>query len=391
MMPSARRLASWCWSHWYAVAALAAVLATLDCDLQWVPADWALFEAHGDALLHGSFDRVFDDPVVQTGPLALALVAVLGSAVRVLHLPAAPSEVAAMTAISAGCCVTVVRRVLAPTSADDTARGAGLLLATAYAVGVGAVGMDLAHPTHALIGLLWLLTALEARAGRGTRAGLLLGLATAFDSWALMGVGLLLLAQGRDRLRAAAACLAVTALSWGPEVASGSFHMGEFDWDARRGSLPALLLGLGTPVPWSYRLAQGGLAIAAGAGLALLLRRSPHAVWVAPAAVVAVRVALDPLQAAYYSDPAVYLLVAGVAALAIARDRRVLLAALALLLPGWLDAVTGSLVQWLPSTAVLVGLGVALRAPGPLPLSLPARGVRRSSSPAAARASASPR
>jgi hypothetical protein len=48
------------------------------------------------------------------------------------------------------------------------------------------------------------------------------------------------------------------------------------------------------------RLAQGLVALAAGTGVALALRRSVHAVWLAPVTVVAVRLALDPVRYPWY-------------------------------------------------------------------------------------------
>jgi hypothetical protein len=48
------------------------------------------------------------------------------------------------------------------------------------------------------------------------------------------------------------------------------------------------------------RLLQGAAALAAGAGVALLLRRSLRAVWLAPLAVVVVRLALDPVRYPWY-------------------------------------------------------------------------------------------
>jgi hypothetical protein len=56
----------------------------------------------------------------------------------------------------------------------------------------------------------------------------------------------------------------------------------------------------GTEFGWPLRLLQASLALGAGAGIAFALRRSSHAVWVAPLGVVIVRLLLDPLSFGWY-------------------------------------------------------------------------------------------
>jgi hypothetical protein len=45
---------------------------------------------------------------------------------------------------------------------------------------------------------------------------------------------------------------------------------------------------------------QGALAVDAGVVATQLLRRSPHALWVVPFAIVGVRLLLDPIFLSYY-------------------------------------------------------------------------------------------
>src|SRR5438128_779466 len=56
----------------------------------------------------------------------------------------------------------------------------------------------------------------------------------------------------------------------------------------------------GTHFGWPLRLLQASVACGLGAGLALWLRRSVHAVWLVPLAVVIARLALDPVGYGWY-------------------------------------------------------------------------------------------
>jgi hypothetical protein len=62
------------------------------------------------------------------------------------------------------------------------------------------------------------------------------------------------------------------------------------------GTLVGLVVAPGTHFGWPLRLAQASIAVAAGATFAFTLRRSVHAVWVVPLAVVLVRLRLDPVS-----------------------------------------------------------------------------------------------
>jgi hypothetical protein len=80
-------------------------------------------------------------------------------------------------------------------------------------------------------------------------------------------------------------------------------------------SVPSLFFGA-TPVPWSYRLAQGLVCLLAGAAVAWWLRRTDDAAWVLPVAVVAVRILLDPVWFEYYGVPVTLMLLVGAATVA---------------------------------------------------------------------------
>ena len=74
----------------------------------------------------------------------------------------------------------------------------------------------------------------------------------------------------------------------------------DYHWTVNGDTLLSLVVSTGTDFTWQMRLAQGLAALAAGAGVAWRLRRSLHAVWLAPLTVVAVRMALDPVRYPWY-------------------------------------------------------------------------------------------
>jgi hypothetical protein len=76
--------------------------------------------------------------------------------------------------------------------------------------------------------------------------------------------------------------------------------MGAFHWTIARASPLAPVLSPGTRFGWPLRLAQGAVSVAAGLVAARLARRSVHAVWLVPFAIVAARLLLDPLGHDYY-------------------------------------------------------------------------------------------
>jgi hypothetical protein len=84
--------------------------------------------------------------------------------------------------------------------------------------------------------------------------------------------------------------------------------MFSFHWKISNNSLLGLVIDPGTPFPWTLRLAQGAIALAAGSAVSLLAFRRPVAVCLAPAAIVSARLLLDPVSGAGYYSVALSLL-----------------------------------------------------------------------------------
>jgi hypothetical protein len=132
-------------------------------------------------------------------------------------------------------------------------------------------------------------------------AGALVGLSAGFELWGVLGVAVLVLAPRLTRALAGA-CVqtAVVAAMLAPFALAGTFRMFDHEWRVTSGTVIGLIVGPGAHFGWPLRLAQASLAVGAGAALAFALRRSLHALWLAPLGVALVRLALDPVSFGWY-------------------------------------------------------------------------------------------
>jgi len=190
--------------------------------------------------------------------------------------------------------------------------GVGLL---AVAAGVTRVGYATGHPADAMLPLIWVIAADQARRDHRWRAGLLIGLSAGVETWGILGVAVFAFAP---RLRDAAVGTLVaagTALAlFLPFVLGGHFEMLSLAWHVTPPSPLSLVVAEGTPFGWPLRLLQAVVAVGAGVLVARGLRRSPHGLWAAPLAIVVARLLLDPLLYSYYLAAPKALILVGAAA-----------------------------------------------------------------------------
>ena len=281
------------------VLALAAGIALL-----FEPADTGdlpFFVHTSEKLFSADWANVFANPDVQAGPLKLLLLR-LGDTAGILPL--------LIQVGVAGLLWVVAGRLLS--RRDPWAQL--LVVLAAVALGLTYDAYQDGHPAQVLIPLVWVLAGLEARKGRTLQAGLLVGLSAGFELWGLLGAVVFVLAP---RLRSALAGLAtevlVAAGLFLPFVIAGEFRMFEYRWQVNGDTLLSVFLEPGTRFTWPMRLLQGGLALGVGAALAWPLRRTLHAVWLAPLGVVVVRLALDPVHYPWYWLPVETLALLGAA------------------------------------------------------------------------------
>ena len=269
---------------WAPVLAAAAAVAYLDRGTD--PGDVVYFIHRGEQLLSSGWAHTFADPMLQSGPLQL----VLFGAVR--NLPALAFVVELGVA-------ALLLAVLGRLGVADRWR----LAAGLVAVGAGLTHLAFAdgHPAEAVVPMLWILAALWAREDRVVAAGALLGAAAGLELWGVLGAAVLLLAP---RLRRAVLGLCVEAVvviaQLAPFALAGEVRMFDRKWDVTTGTLLSVFVEPGTHFGWPLRLVQAALAVGAGGAVALRLRGRLHAVWLAPLALVLVRILLDPVSFGWY-------------------------------------------------------------------------------------------
>jgi hypothetical protein len=283
----AKRLPLRAWLLPLAAAALAAALGTRD------PADLPYFAHAARTLLSADWADAFADPSLQVGPFQLLVVGVgdrIGGMAFLDYMLGL-----GLTALA----VFTVGRLLSGRRHRALFQcAAGLAL---VALGITAEAYSYGHPAQVAIPLLWILAAIDARQGKTVRAGALLGLASGFEVWGLLGAPVLLLAGSSRRVvRGFVAQITLTALLFGPFVAFGDFRMFDYAWRVEGWTLVRVLVPAGSEFPWSLRLLQGACALGVGTALALTLRRTERAVWAVPLGIVAARVLLDPTLYSWY-------------------------------------------------------------------------------------------
>jgi hypothetical protein len=269
---------------WLPVFAAAAVMASLDRGAD--AGDLVYFVHRGEVLLSGQWAQTFSDPMLQSGPLQLLVF----GAVRNVGALAFVVELGV-----AGLLLFVLGRL----GARDAVRTVVGL--AAVAAGLTHLAFADGHPAEAVVPLLWVLAGKWAREDRVAAAGVLVGVSAGLELWGILGLPLLLLAPRlRRAYLGAAAGVTVLLLQLAPFALFGDFRMFQREWRITSGTVLTFVTMPGTGFGWPLRVAQAALAVAAGIAVAVAARRSVHAVWLAPLAVVLVRILLDPVSFGWY-------------------------------------------------------------------------------------------
>jgi hypothetical protein len=253
-----------------------------------------------DDLFSSRWADAYASPDLQVGPLQLVFLALVDALAHALSISTFTLLAFAIPLGVTALLLLVLRGLLA----DRPERRPLVLLVTGFAavaLGIPASAYADGHLAQAVVPLLWLLAGLEARDGRALAAGALIGLSAGFEVWGVLGAVVLLLSP---RLRDAFAGLVVEALVavafFVPFLVFGEFRMLAYHWVVNGDTLLSVVVEPGTAFTWWMRLAQGATAVAVGAALAWPLRRTAHALWLAPLAAVVVRLALDPVRYPWY-------------------------------------------------------------------------------------------
>ncbi|MFZ0323667.1 MAG: hypothetical protein WAN48_06000 [Actinomycetes bacterium] len=282
--------------------------------------DPTLFTVAGRVLLSSQGLGVFSDPQLQVGPAYLAFVGVLTLVASVLHLtPELLVAVVASAVIGLGT-VVVTRQALALQGRRSATveLGAGLTVVLASPLCAAAWG---GHFEELLTALMLLAAAHCAGRDRLVWCGMLIGLAASTKMWGLLGVGLLLIDTSAAPLMSAArlgrlargamAMVAVVLAAYLPFLSHGDVATLTKTWSISFPA-PVALLADGSAYSFGLRAGQALCAIALGAALALAGRRDVRTLWSVPAAVIGLRLLLDPFLQSYYLAAALLVLAVGV-------------------------------------------------------------------------------
>lgn len=280
-------------------AALLPVMGVAAYIMGLTPGEYTLFGPAGFNLLTGHWNHVYIDPKVQAGPLELfpyGIARVLGLHTEVQWFIFYLLMLYAITFLLSLVIFLPIYEV----------RGRLGRYLPFIVLGVALLGGFLptdivrGHPAESMIPLLWIVAACLSRERMFAAAGVVIALSAGFEVWGVLGVPVLFLAARPRILRAAIAAVITVAVIYLPFVLTGTFRMFEYHWFVSLGTLYRLLWPNLTAFPWTLRLAQAVLALAAGWGTALAARKGVYGIWLVPMAIISVRFVFDPLLDFYY-------------------------------------------------------------------------------------------
>lgn len=269
-------------------------LSQPNCD-----SDVLLFTRWAKPLVSGHWGKVYANLANQGGPLELLWNWLVTGGSQTCPRLSVTLPLGLLGAVLlVGVAVSVTRLVMRGERAVVVARvelAAGLVAAMTSSPWT----LKWGHPADVAIPLLWVASASLARKGRWVAAGALLGVAAGFETWAVLGVAVLLAGGAARSVKSAAVAAAVGAGWYVPFVLTGSFGMFDMVWDVWPSSLLGLVTGASMET-WGMRCVQTVAVLAAGVAVVLLTRSSRHCGWLAAATVGGVRILTDPMLWPYY-------------------------------------------------------------------------------------------
>jgi len=296
------------------------------------PGDYMIFGPAGAAVLRGRWDLVFSHADNAGGPFEFFP---YGGA-YVLHISGDIGWTTFYTVLLTVIIFLLALVLMAPLGLTSGRRSFYITL------GIGALGLLAGylgttvlsgHTADFLIPLLWLAGAVLARDRNFVACGITVGLSVGFESWGVLGFAVVFVVLKPRLIPAAIAGFATIAVIWGPFIATGVFRVVDFHWPVFPVSIYGILFPHLHRFTWSLRALQAVVSIAAGVGVALLTRRTRYAPWLVPLAIVAARLAADPLLHEYYWVAPAALALSGLGA--------------AVYLRAWIPtAVSAGLVVW---------------------------------------------
>jgi hypothetical protein len=334
-------------------AALLPVIAIAAYAMGTTPAEYPLFGTAGANLLRGNVSAVFGSPKLQAGPFEIAPYGIA----KLLNVHTEAQWFVFYVCVLYDMTFLLSLVLLLPVTRVSGRLGVYVPLLVLATANIGAFLPNVVlrgHLAEAMIPILWIVAACLSRERMFAAAGVAVALSAGFEVWGLLGAPVILLGTSPRFFRAALGGIVALLAIYLPFILSGNFRMFGFQWTTALGSIYRFLWPDLATFPWTFRLAQALLALAAGCAAALATRKHVSGVWLVPMAIISVRLVFDPLLFFYYwMAPATVAL----CALAFALYRR-----------AWIAAVLSVVVVaclWLPPaapllTAILLAVMVAL-------------------------------
>lgn len=278
------------------------------------PVDYAFFGPSGADILTGQWSRVYENGVVQAGPLELLVFGVAYA----IGLQGFVGWLVYYTVFMALLTFGVVFAFLLAIGDGGRTRlfYAGLGIGAAACLGwFIPLSLLAGHPSQIVIPVSWVVAGFLAKRAQFVAVGVVIGLAVGWELWGILGIPVVLLAAKPNLVKAATGGLVTLLVLFLPFVLTGVFNMFEFSWPIGKNTLVHLLWPSLTEFPWVLRLAQSVLVLAIGSATAILSRRSMHGLWLVPLTIVAARLVTDPTLYGYYWIAALILMIGFTAAL----------------------------------------------------------------------------
>ncbi|MFN2525549.1 MAG: hypothetical protein ABR505_04705 [Actinomycetota bacterium] len=277
--------------------------------------DFDRFLRAGDRMLSSDWQLTYSEPRLQAGPLLLLL---YGVSLRLADLVGLAAQFSLSVIVQVLVAVGVVLCVRALRADRGAAAAPGIEFFAGLAAVLGGLTWEAyasAHPSEALIPLLWLPAALLARRGRTTTAALLIGLSATLKLWGILGLPVLLLAPNLLQAGWAIALAGVVAIvPYAPFLLFGETATFGYAWGIQPDSPLGLFFREREGFTWAMRIGQSAMVLAGGGVFAWRRRSAWTSIWAAPLVLLAIRFLTEPLDYHYYwLAPGILVLVAACA------------------------------------------------------------------------------
>ncbi len=299
--PRLHALALGTWSRPFPILPLVAFVAVGAVGAMEPAGDARWFRTAGVEMIGPGFWDVLSDPGLQIGPLYLLALGILTRVVLALQLPVLFTVAGVQGAAVVALAVATARRLAADRGMDPrpVQWAVGLMLAVG---GLLADATLAGHPEEVFVALILVGAARSVRHAKGWSASAWLALACAIKLWGVLGAPLMLLDRPPVKALVGRALLlgSLTALCYGSFGLLGTVSTFEHGWIATEWSPPSMLASRLEAEGWSLRLVQGGAVGLVGCMVAWRTWTSPLMLVLA---LLATRLALDPLNLSYYKGP----------------------------------------------------------------------------------------